>query len=66
MDYVKLIEDSKSGKLTTALQVDGDCMYWCTDDYNLRCELGARYGVSNGDFDFTELLKAAGVDCEKC
>jgi len=71
MDYKRLIEDFKSGKLDKNkyyLVLDNDDIGFYTvgeedEEYERLCEL---YGRGNGYNDIGDILYAAGVPCEWC
>ena len=77
MDYKKVIEDFKSGKIDSKrvrLIMDNDDGYWSVDgdvqtesgDWTEAKKLEEEYGRPNGYSDLVDLAKAAGINCEWC
>lgn len=77
MDYKRVIEDFKSGKLSskyvTLVMDNDDGFFYCKfpelteeENDNLQDELERKYGRSEGYRDIVNILNAAGVPCEWC
>lgn len=76
MDYKKLFEDKKNGKVDEHMTIvmDSDGGYWKCDNFDLTEEqrdekeelYKERYGTPGGYGDVVEILNAAGMNAEWC
>jgi len=75
MNYKKLLEDARTGKLhpQAQLAMDNDGGYWDLDgDFSdedfqrITAELEVEYGLPDGYKDIVDVLQAAGIDCDWC
>ena len=72
MDYKKLFEDKKNGKIDDRMSIhfDNDGGYWAcnTDSEQVSDEMcdeyQRRYGHPNGYFDLVDVMVAAGFNAE--
>ena len=77
MDYKKIIEDFKSGKLDKTkveLTMDNDICYLSSIDTSMSCEenddwyykFQKEYGSGEGYQDIVKIANAAGINCKWC